>query len=663
MTSTLRMNNQMTGVLKSVTQSMQSTLRVMESMDVASSAAFRTAKKDAAMVERAVAEFEGQLEKTIQPAEQVGNSLGGWRGDILSASAALDLMSRGVDILKSGAGISDQWTQTSARLNIINDQLQTQDELQKAIMASANRARSNYFDTADAVGQIGMNAADAFSSTKEIVAFSELLNKSFKVSGTDAQAQAGAMRQLTQAMASGVLRGDEFNSIAEQAPMIYDAIAKYMGKSKGEVRELAADGAVSADIVKAAMFAAADDIESKFAAMPRTWSDNWTLMKNNALAAFQPILNKLNELANSEHFQSFLSITTTGFQLLSIIAVGALDGISAAIAWVNDNFSLLLLGLAALGIAFLVLQGQAIASAILTFISWLAATWPILLVIAVIGIAIAILSHFGITGEQVFGAIMGAISWTIQLFKNLGLWCANVGLGIADVFMALVHNLITAFQNAGLNIKSFFLNLTSTILGFIAKIAEALNKLPFVEFDYEGLSNKATEYAQAAADAQASKGEYESIGDAWNKGMNTFDVFEKGWSADAFEQGQGWADSIGGALGDFTSGLGMDGLGSGDMSAMDYSQFGGGGNMDGGELDRVGSVGKIEDEVSISDEDIKMLRDVASMEYQLHYTQLTPQTTVQFGDVYETADVEGLFDTVISEGESALSSRLVVTSD
>lgn len=665
--NTLKLSDKMTPALKSIITAMNSTLRAMESMDAASSSAFRSAKRDAAMASAAVDDFASSFDDVSQGAKRAergaGSSLDNLVSKVAMVTAAVYGIRKALELAGKVSDISDQMTQATSRLGLLSEQMPaltmgidtTSAEgqaakltaLQDQVLASAQRSRSGYLETIDAVSQLGMNAGDAFSSTDEIVAFSELMNKSFKVSGADAQAQAGAMRQLTQALASGVLRGDEFNSIAEQAPMVYQAIADYMGKSKGEIRALAAEGALTADVVKNAMFAASDSIEGKFSSMPKTWADNWTTMKNNALVAFQPVLSKVNELANSERFQRFIESTQAGFATLANIALGALDMISAGVGWAADHADLLLLVIGALGIAFMVMGVKAGAA-------WAMAHWPILAVIAAIGVAVAVLSHFGITGEQALGAVGGAIFWVGALFKNLGLSVANIGLGIANVFMAVVDNVITAFTNAGLNIKSFFFNLMSTILSFVASIAEALNKLPFVEFDYSGLSGKASEYAQTAAEAQAAKGEYKSIGDAWNEGMSTFDTFAEGWGSDAFAGGQAWAKNLTGALGDFTSGIENFG------TQMDYSQFGGVGGMSIDEIGKVGSVGRIDDEVSIKDEDIKLLKDVAALEFQMNFTQLTPQFHAGDFIITKEADADQILSYIEESVSESLRSSLLV---
>ena len=208
-----------------------------------------------------------------------------------------------IQSLSSALNLSDQLVSTAARLNMMNDGLQTTQDLQNMIFLSAERARGSYQATADAVSKLGLMAGDAFGSSEEIIAFMEQINKQFVIAGTEASGIDAAMLQLTQAMGSGVLRGEEYNSILEQAPNIIQAIADYMEVPKGQLKDMAAEGQITAEIVKAAMFASADETNAKFESMPKTFEQIWTSFENHALMAFQPVLRRMNEIGNSESFQ------------------------------------------------------------------------------------------------------------------------------------------------------------------------------------------------------------------------------------------------------------------------------------------------------------------------------------------------------------------------
>lgn len=205
----------------------------------------------------------------------------------------------GVQGVKAIVGLSDAMTQTTARLDMMNDGLQTTAELNQMIYASAQRSRGSYQQTADMVAKLGNLAGNAFNSSQELVAFAEQLNKQITLSGASTQATDAAMLQLTQAMSSGVLRGEELNSILEQTPTIAQSIAEYMGVSVGTMREMASEGAITADVVKNAMFYMAEETNAKFEEMPMTWAQVWTSFQNTALMAAQPVLDVINAAANN----------------------------------------------------------------------------------------------------------------------------------------------------------------------------------------------------------------------------------------------------------------------------------------------------------------------------------------------------------------------------
>lgn len=243
-----------------------------------------------------------------------------------------------IQTFSSALDLSDQLTSTTARLNLMNDGLQSTQDLQNMIYLSAERARGSYQATADAVSKLGLMAGDAFSSSEEIVAFMEQVNKQFTIAGTEASGIDAAMLQLTQAMGSGVLRGEEYNSILEQAPNIIQAIADYMEVPKGKLKDMAAEGKITADIVKAAMFAAADETNEKFEQMPETFEQIWTSFENTAITALQPILENLNKIANSAAFQEVVNHASSALSKLVEIVNPIIDKIANSQAlWVFVN--------------------------------------------------------------------------------------------------------------------------------------------------------------------------------------------------------------------------------------------------------------------------------------------------------------------------------------
>lgn len=577
--------------------------------------------------------------------------------------------------------ISDELVQTTSRLNMMNDGVQTTAELVNMVYAAAQDARGSFSQMTDVVARFGNNAKDAFSSSEEVVAFADLIQKQMTIAGASTQEAANAELQLSQALGSGVLRGDELNSIFEQAPNLIQNIADYLDVPIGKIREMAADGELSADVVKAAIFSAADDINSKFNEMPMTWGQMWQSMQNTALIAFQPVLQRLNDLANSEAFQTFIQGAIEAMATLANILLNVFEVAASVGAFIGDNWSIIapiIYGvIAALG-AYLAIMGivnaiTAISAAIdatkaaadalaagQTFL-WtvqqyglnaaLAAcpiTWIIVLIIALIAIIFAVCNAIAkMTGiaNSGFGVITGGVNVVIQFFKNLGLTVANIALGIGNAIAALASNMMTAFHNAICSVQSWFYNLLSTALSVIEGICAALNKLPFVEFDYSGISSAADDYAAKASEAAGNKEDYQSISDAFNEGFTTFDAFQDGWASDAFNAGAAWGDGVADKVSNFSL---SDVFGQTDIPNVgDYTSGFNDAIANSGVGDSIGNIddntGKIKDSLDITEEDLKYLRDIAEQEAINRFTTAEinvdmsgMQNTVNSGD-----DIDG----------------------
>lgn len=209
--------------------------------------------------------------------------------------------------LKSAVGISDKLAQTQGRLNLMVTDGGSVDALEQKIMASANRSRSAYMDTAQAISKMALNAGNAFNNNDEIIGFMEQVNKQFVIGGASAQEQACAMTQLTQAMAAGTLRGQDLHSVLEEAPEIARAIEKYMKIPEGSIRQYAEQGKITAEVVKNALLSSASETNAKFNSMPKTFGQIWIQFKNYALQSLEPVLQKMNQFANSPQFEEFMA--------------------------------------------------------------------------------------------------------------------------------------------------------------------------------------------------------------------------------------------------------------------------------------------------------------------------------------------------------------------
>lgn len=584
--------------------------------------------------------------------------------------------------------ISDELVQTTSRLNMMNDGVQTTAELVNMVYAAAQDARGSFGQMADVVARFGNNAKDAFSSSEEVVAFADLIQKQMTIAGASTQEAANAELQLSQALGSGVLRGDELNSIFEQAPNLIQNIADYLDVPIGKIREMAADGELSADVVKAAIFSAADDINSKFNEMPMTWGQIWQSMQSTALIAFQPVLQRLNDLANSEAFQTFIQGAIEAMATLANILLNVFELVGTVGGFIADNWSVIspiIYGvIAALAVyaAYLgIVKGIEIASAAATAIhsvamsakigvmaaltgQTMAATaaqmgyngalyacpvvWIIMLILALIVVIFAVCNAIAkMTGiaNSGFGVITGGVNVVIQFFKNLGLTVANIALGIGNAIAALASNMMTAFHNAICSVQSWFYNLLSTALSVIEGICSALNKLPFVEFDYSGISSAADDYAAKASEAAGNKEDYQSISDAFNEGFTTFDAFQDGWASDAFNAGAAWGDGIADKVSNFSL---SDVFGQTDIPNVgDYTSGFNDAIANSGVGDSIGNIddntGKIKDSLEVSEDELKYLRDIAEQEAINRFTTAEinvdmsgMQNTVNSGD-----DIDG----------------------
>lgn len=664
--------------LNQAIQEQNSLNQAMQNMDVsAANDAYLRLSQTVGNTERYIrdnVDEQGRFNQEISAGTQQANELTNTIKRAVAAYVSIQTVGKALNI-------SDELVQTTSRLNMMNDGVQTTAELVNMVYAAAQDARGSFSQMADVVARFGNNAKDAFSSSEEVVAFADLIQKQMTIAGASTQEAANAELQLSQALGSGVLRGDELNSIFEQAPNLIQNIADYLDVPIGKIREMAADGELSADVVKAAIFSAADDINSKFNEMPMTWGQMWQSMQNTALIAFQPVLQRLNDLANSEAFQTFIQGAIEAMATLANILLNVFEVAASVGAFIGDNWSIIapiIYGvIAALG-AYLAIMGivnaiTAISAAIdatkaaadalaagQTFL-WtvqqyglnaaLAAcpiTWIIVLIIALIAIIFAVCNAIAkMTGiaNSGFGVITGGVNVVIQFFKNLGLTVANIALGIGNAIAALASNMMTAFHNAICNVQSWFYNLLSTALSVIEGICAALNKLPFVEFDYSGISSAADDYAAKASEAAGNKEDYQSISDAFNEGFTTFDAFQDGWASDAFNAGAAWGDGIADKVSNFSL---SDVFGQTDIPNVgDYTSGFNDAIANSGVGDSIGNIddntGKIKDSLEVSEEDLKYLRDIAEQEAINRFTTAEinvdmsgMQNTVNSGD-----DIDG----------------------
>lgn len=664
--------------LNQAIQEQNSLNQAMQNMDVsAANDAYLRLSQTVGNTERYIrdnVDEQGRFNQEVSAGTQQANELTNTIKRAVAAYVSIQSVGKALNI-------SDELVQTTSRLNMMNDGVQTTAELVNMVYAAAQDARGSFSQMADVVARFGNNAKDAFSSSEEVVAFADLIQKQMTIAGASTQEAANAELQLSQALGSGVLRGDELNSIFEQAPNLIQNIADYLDVPIGKIREMAADGELSADVVKAAIFSAADDINSKFNEMPMTWGQMWQSMQNTALIAFQPVLQRLNDLANSEAFQTFIQGAIEAMATLANILLNVFDLAVSIGTFIGDNWSIIapiVYGIVAALTAYIAISAivaaingvMAIAEGVKAAAQMMATgatfaetaaqqglnaalmacplTWIIMLILALIVVIFAVCNAIAkMTGiaNSGFGVITGGVNVVIQFFKNLGLTVANIALGIGNAIAALASNMMTAFHNAICSIQSWFYNLLSTALSVIEGICAALNKLPFVEFDYSGISSAADDYAAKASEAAGNKEDYQSISDAFNEGFTTFDAFQDGWASDAFNAGAAWGDGVADKVSNFSL---SDVFGQTDIPNVgDYTSGFSDAIANSGVGDGIGNIddntGKIKDSLDITEEDLKYLRDIAEQEAINRFTTAEinvdmsgMQNTVNSGD-----DIDG----------------------
>ena len=656
---------QLRGQLDQAVQEQEALNRAVENMDVeAANQAYLRLSQTVGNTERYIrdnVDEQGRFNREIEEGTNEANSL---MQTIKGAVAAYAT----IQTLSAALNLSDQLTSTTARLNLMNDGLQTTQDLQNMIYLSAERARGSYQATADAVSKLGLMAGDAFGSSQEIIAFMEQVNKQFTIAGTEAAGVDAAMLQLTQAMASGVLRGEELNSIFEQAPTIIQTIADYLDVPIGSIREMAAEGQITADIVKSAMFAAADETNAKFESMPKTFSQIWTSFQNTALMAFQPVLQRMNEIANSEAFQTFVNNAIEGLSMVAGIALEIFDLLVGVAGVVADNWSWLspiIYGVAAAlavyygwllltkgaemamaavhGIVAVAKGIMAAATMLVTGATWAETTaqyglnaamyacpivWIIILIIALIALfyaAVAAVNHFAGTSVSATGIICGAFMVALAFIGNIFVALWNL---VVDVFV-LIYNLVAEVANFIGNVFTdpigavcrLFFGLADTVLGILQALASAIDAI------------FGSNLAGSVQGWRDSLGGW--VDDTFGKGeevmakMNADDMklgrFEYG---EAWDAGYSFGEGIDQSIANFDPSSLFD---TNVPGADDYANLGsygsGIGGIGSGVDDIAGNTGKIADSMDITEEDLKYLRDIAEQEAINRFT--TAEITIE----------------------------------
>lgn len=596
----------------------------------------------------------------------------------------------GISTVKNALDLSDELTQTTARLdmmvsqyNALNGTMQTTDELSQMIFLSAQNSRASYMDTAASVAKLGNNARDAFASTGEIVQFAELVNKQFTIAGASATESSNAFLQLTQALGSGVLRGDELNSIFEQAPNLIQTVADYMDVPIGKIREMASDGQITADIVKNAMFAAADDIDAKFNSMPMTWGQLWTYYSNQALMTFQPVLQRLNEIANDANMRTALTGVMNALSGAATVALNVIDVMVTGGAFIVDNWSMIAPVIIGVGTALAVYNGVLIlhnayeavsnglkmiaairavahgtataaetaattgaSAAQIAFNAALYAcplTWIVLAIIAVIAaiyLVVAAINKVQGTTYSATGVICGAV-------YAAGAFILNLGIGLLN---GLIQSAWNMFVEPFLGIVEWVLNVTNG--GFDSFGGAVANLIGNIISWFLSLGEVVTKIIDAifGTDWTAGLNSLQNNVLAWGKNENaiTLDreaptIAYRASYSDAYNKGYDFGQGVENKVSDFFGGI-KDLGNSGDTGAL--GSYGAASDMAANVANIAGDTSNISDSLDVSEENLKYLRDIAEQEAINRFTtaEIKVDMSGMSNTVHNTNDLDGIVD-------------------
>lgn len=524
---------------------------------------------------------------------------------IAAASGALALA-------KSFLGFSDAQAQVNARMKLINDGQQTTAELNELIYQSALRAKSSYFDTADAVSKMGLNAKNTFSSNQELIAFTEQVNKQFKIGGASAQDQSNAMVQLTQAMAAGVLRGQDLNSILAAAPGIARTIEESMGWASGSIKKYAEDGKVTAQVVKNALLDMADQTNAKFESIHMTLSDAMTMGKNIVQHGVQDMAAQWNDFLNTDRGQEIIGEGIQLFSMLASAGVDALSAIGRGALWVHDNMDFIIPILLAIAAGIAVMKAASIAEAAATIAgnlakaaSWALADWYIILGVALLASALIAAQQYGVGMQEVGGVVGGVFGFIYAVGYNVfaSLW--NIIATFAEFFANVFNDPVAA-------IAHLFSGLLDTILGMVQTAASAIDALlgSNISGAINGFRNDLSSWVDSTFGENAVQ----------IKRMANLDV------GTTMKQWGSYGASLGSKLDNLN--LNVSDL-AGSFGDLDLGD-GAGGLGDIGNVGKVGSVGKIDNDVKLSDEDLKLYRNLVERRYmnQIELKTLAPHIEV-----------------------------------
>lgn len=646
----IRLNDMMSAPIRNITNAMNMMLSSWNKVDSATSGGLDVGNVEAIRAElnqatRALDQMGKEQDEFNDKVKEGTSVADGLTNTILGAVGAFV----GLQGLQQLADLSDSFTQTTARLNMINDGSQTTEELFDKITASADRSRASISATADTVAKLSLNAGDAFGSNDETILFAENLNKLFAIAGTEQASIASASLQLTQALGSGVLRGEEFNAVFEAAPNVMQTVADYMDVPIGKLRSMAQDGQITADVVKNALLSATNDINTQFESMPMTWSQVWTGIMNKLYYASIPILNVINWMANNWSVLQPI-----------LLGVAAAVGIYTTALLINKAVTTISALSKAVHAAALAMESGATFTATAAQHGFNAAllacpiTWILLIIIAVIAAIYAIVAAINkLTGSTVSatGLIVGVLTSAVAFIWNLFLGLLDLVLGIVNYMLngwiAFANFFANLFNDPVASIIHLFGDLADNVLGVIETIAKAIDKVfgSNLASTVQGWRSGLGEMVEGAANKYGN-GSYEKVVNELNLSSESLGLSRWAYS-DAWDAGYNWGADAGDSISNMFGGGLSDTYSMEDLTESI-------GNVPA--IDKIaGNTGDIKDSLDITSENLKYLRDLAEQDVINRFT--TAEVRVEMtnnNNISSNMDLDGVVDYMVTEVQEAM---------
>lgn len=719
----INIQDRMTPAFTSMNRAMNIVINSFEKLQLQSgnavdTSAFQTAREELAKMEVAMDGVENQIKQAANQQQNFNNKVNQGKSStdgLVKKAKGLVAAYMGFQTVGKIVNISDQMALTESKLSMINDGLQTNQELQQMIFQSAQDARAPYAATADVIAKMGNNAKDAFDSNKELIAFAETLNKKFIIAGASQEEIASATLQLTQGLGSGVLRGEELNAVFEAAPNVIQTIADYLDVPIGQIREMASDGELTADVVKNAMLSSVEETNKQFEKMPKTWGQIFTIFKNDAIRAFEPVLLKINDLANSSVVNTLVNGVVDGMYMISSVAVFVIDLLESGAdivaqnwGWIGPIFNgvAIALGIAAAAVvtyytALGVMKGVELVSAsigwlhntmlvakqgqlwnvITATISYQAAQWGVnTAVLAFVAIFIAVIAaiYLGVWAMNTFaGTSISATGIVAGAFAVLGQFLFNMFAFLWNIFASVAEFFVNVWNHPIYAVKRLFGNLVNNVLDMAISFTEgwdsAATSLANMFINAVNIAigavNGLIELLNKIPGVEiGTVGKIETVGSVtgslknMKKGINnwvgeepedywTAPKMEMGSLGEAWSAGYAWGEGIEKGISNLFGGN----KGNASDNITDALNAAGLGDMASDGKDTAGNTAKMAKELTATSEDLKYLRDIAEQETINRFTTAEIKIDMtNHNNINSDMDIDGVVNKLTEKVEEEL---------